>query len=437
MGTFKDLGMWDITLPTSYWLRFDQPGSYTLYAWSDRAQSGSQLKPGVQNGPSARVPLVSDKITITIDPLTPEQEQQTLAEAKTKLATSADRAEGAVELNALQTPLAREALRSLLNDKDGSGASNAAAMGLMEAPDPREEAKALLEDVSKGRLSVCVTMEWTYSWMERYDLPWGSPGEFEQEHKAAFQRIIDAGLKATGGSGSAYVQSLWTQYKSNLLDPKAATYRAALAAHQLELSQENKDEVLRSWFFELRESRRVHPPGYSPTPDWVPRMGGEDFLPLVREALAMELPAASSPPTKEEKRARYERQQNKNFALIILANVKPDEARPQIVKDIESDDSSLLSGSFPLWGDSDIVPTLPVVPMPELDSVLRKRLGAPNPYLVPLMGVIDRYGSPNLVPDVLRVYTPEEGRRDSTVRDELIRYLQRSDPSKVDGISYQ
>jgi len=437
MGTFKDLGTWDITLPTSYWLRFDQPGTYTLYAWSDRAQAGSQPKPGVQNGPSARVPLVSDKITITIDPLTPEQERQTLAEAKAKLATSADRAEGAVELNALQTSSAREALRPLLNDKDGSGASNAAAMGLMEAPDPRAEAKTLLTDVSEGRLSVCVTMEWTYSWMERYDLPWGTSEEFEQEHKAAFQRIMDAGLKATGGIGPAYVQSLWTQYKSNLLDPKAATYRAALAAHQLELSQENKDEVLRSWFFELRENRRIHPPGYSPTPDWVPRLGGEDFLPLVREALATALPATSSSPTKEEKRARYERQQIKNFALIILANVKPDEARPLIVKDIESEDSSLISGSFPLWGDSDIVPTLPVVPMPELDSALRERLAAPNPYLVPLMGVIDRYGSPNLVPDVLRVYTPEEGRRDSTVRDALIRYLQRSDPSKVDGVSHQ
>lgn len=112
MGTFKDLGTWDITLPTSYWLRFDQPGTYTLYAWSDRAQAGSQPKPGVQNGPSTRVPLVSDKITITIEPLTPELEQQTLAEAKAKLATSADRAEGAVELNALQTPSAREALAS-------------------------------------------------------------------------------------------------------------------------------------------------------------------------------------------------------------------------------------------------------------------------------------------------------------------------------------
>jgi len=462
MGTFKDLGTWSITLPTAYWLRFDKPGTYTLYVWSDRVQAGDQPKPGVQSQPRTQVPLVSDKITITIDPLTPRQEEQTLAEAKVKLATTADRGEGALELNALQTPSARDVLRPLLNDKDSSGASNVASTGLMEAPDPRAEATLLFADVSQGKLAVNGAIQWAYSWTKIYGMPDGSStvpyaqqtpamqAELANQRLAwsqtltyARQEILDAAEKATGGSGPAYVQTLWTAFMGNRLDPQV---RAAVVAHQLELSQENKDQVLREWFFELRESHRVHPPGYSSVPlNGIPRWGGEDFLPLVREALAVSAPAVPvnltggplPPLTREEKQARYERQQVKDYALIILANLKPDEARPLIVKDIERDDSSLISGSFPLWGDSDIVPTLPVVPMPELDSAIRKRLAVPHPYLVPLMGVIDRYGSPNLLPDVLRDYTPEEGRRDSTVRDALIRYLQRSDPSKVDEVSHQ
>jgi hypothetical protein len=143
------------------------------------------------------------------------------------------------------------------------------------------------------------------------------------------------------------------------------------------------------------------------------------------------------PLTREEKQARYERQQMKDYALVILANLKPDEARPLIIEDIRRPDPQFFFNGFPLWGDSSIVPTLPLDPMPELDSAFREKLAAKNRYLFALMPLIDRYGSTNLVPDVLRVYTPQEGRNNSTVRDALLQYLQRSDPSKVDGISNQ
>jgi hypothetical protein len=462
MGTFKDLGTWSITLPTAYWLRFDKPGTYTLYVWSDRAQAGDQPKPGVQGQSPTHVQLVSDRITITIDPLTPEQEEQTLAEAKVKLATTADRGEGALELNALQTPSARDALRPLLDDKDNSGASNVASTGLMEAPDLRAEATLLFADVSQGKLAVNGAIQWAYSWTKTYGMPDGSSTvpyaqqtpamqeelanqrlAWSQALASARQEILDAAEKATGGSGPAYVQTLWTAFMGNRLDPQA---RAAVVAHQLELSQENKDRVLREWFFELRESHRVHPPGYSSVPmNGIPRWGGEDFLPLVREALAVSSPAVPvnvtggqlPPLTREEKQARYERQQMKDYALVILANLKPDEARPLIIEDIRRPDPQFFFNGFPLWGDSSIVPTLPLDPMPELDSAFREKLAAKNRYLFALMPLIDRYGSTNLVPDVLRVYTPQEGRNNSTVRDALLQYLQRSDPSKVDGISNQ
>jgi hypothetical protein len=346
MGTFKDLGTWSITLPTAYWLRFDKPGTYTLYVWSDRAQAGDQPKPGVQGQSPTHVQLVSDRITITIDPLTPEQEEQTLAEAKVKLATTADRGEGALELNALQTPSARDALRPLLDDKDNSGASNVASTGLMEAPDLRAEATLLFADVSQGKLAVNGAIQWAYSWTKTYGMPDGSSTvpyaqqtpamqeelanqrlAWSQALASARQEILDAAEKATGGSGPAYVQTLWTAFMGNRLDPQA---RAAVVAHQLELSQENKDRVLREWFFELRESHRVHPPGYSSVPmNGIPRWGGEDFLPLVREALAVSSPAVPvnvtggqlPPLTREEKQARYERQQMKDYALVILANL--------------------------------------------------------------------------------------------------------------------
>jgi hypothetical protein len=438
MGQDLELGNWSATLPVVYSLRFDAPGDYFIWAWTNRPQTVLPPKAG-QPQPSIAVALVSDKIAITIESRTAAQEAQVIADAQAKLLSKSDRLQGALELNALQTPTAWRILRTLITDKDQTGASNVASMGLMEAPDPRAEGAELLADVTSGRVPVWIATQWVYSWLERYDMPYGAGDEFEKEHKAAFQRILDAGAKATGGSGPAYVQSLWIAYNSNLLDPTEPARRAALVAHQLELSSQNKETILRNWFFELRDGSGV--PANFPGPR-LPSWGGGDFLPIVDETLAAPLPnpplvSPSSPPlTRKQRQANYDCQELKDYALIILANVRPAEAKPLILADIKRPRPQFFTGSFPLLGDSRLPEVLPVTPMPELDTAFRQKLTTPSPDFASLFWTIDHYGSSALVPDVLRVYSPQAAQNNFIIRDAVRRYLQRCDPAKLNEIAH-
>jgi hypothetical protein len=429
------LGTWSAMLPTVYSLRFDQPGRYELWAWTNRPapQTGAQTtSPFIPHG--AGVALVSDRISITIEPRTADEESTTMTEAQVDLAQPGQAIEGALKLNALQTPAARTILRTLITDRDDSGTSYAASMGLMAAPDPRAEGVALLDDVKHRKVTVGRSMQWLYSWLERGRIGDTSGPDFEKEHNAAFDDILKAAQQASGGSGPAYAETLWVAYQGLLAnDPKWPAARAALAAHQLELSQAHKDEIVRNWFFELRDRAQN-----ASLPSFVPRWPGEDFLPLMREALTK--PPLPFPPgpegsqalPREQRSKNYDRWQLHAYALVILANVKPDEARPIIIADLQRHEQEYFANAFGLFGENGNA--LPVVPMPELDQTFRVKLASKDPVLSQLIWLIAQYGTASLEPNVLAVYTPETYEHDTTTRSALVRYLKRCDPSKADAL---
>jgi hypothetical protein len=167
MGNFQDLGKWTIALPVNQWLRFDKPGVYTLYAWSNRVQKGPKQHPPGLAHRDAGIPLVSDKVEITIDPLSSEMEQQIIAQAKTDIARGGGLAAPALaRLRYLQTPAARAELIPLLADRN---LAFDAAMGLCAAPDPGSEAPEILTAVGQGQLPLRGDITSFYSRLKMYD----------------------------------------------------------------------------------------------------------------------------------------------------------------------------------------------------------------------------------------------------------------------------
>jgi hypothetical protein len=120
LGSYKALGSWSITLAANQWLRFDEPGTYQIYAWSSRPQPGTAdyarpSPPGPQ--------VVSQIVSIEITPLEPARERQMLSEALAALDRPSDEGQRARDiLRYLQTPDARSALRALLAKEEASDA---------------------------------------------------------------------------------------------------------------------------------------------------------------------------------------------------------------------------------------------------------------------------------------------------------------------------
>jgi hypothetical protein len=430
-----DLGTWSDDVCTLTSLRFDHPGRYTIWAWTDRPQIGKASKPGLPGTYGASVDLVSDKITIIIEPRSAEEEAQILAEAQGKLKQPATCRLGALELSALQTPASHAILRTLISDSDQTGVSSIAELGLMESPNPQAEGAALLDDVAHGKVVVGRSMQWVYSWLERGESTNIGGPAFEKEHTAASDRILQAGQKATGGSGPIYVETLWVDYSGRFpQDPKWPAARAALVAHQLELQQAHKDSILQMWSQDLRFHQH----------DFAPEWEGDDLLPLVREALAIQV----DPPDfydkphsgkwtaqqQSEFQRYYEKRTIRDDGLIILANVKPAEARPIILTDLQRPEPQIFNNGFALFGSA--TDAIPVMPMPELDNMFRTKLAAKESYQVEVFWLIDHFGSPAIEKDVLAAYNPEQAKDYPELRETLVRYLKRCDPSKVEQIEH-
>ncbi len=129
-GQHKDLGIASMTLAVNQWLRFDHPGTYTISAITTNVR---------QSNPAMKLigPIVSNKITVTITPLPPDEEKRIIADSMQKIEAGYDREDSPMssaernEDNAhekayaaepaiatwryLQTPAARAALRSRLD----------------------------------------------------------------------------------------------------------------------------------------------------------------------------------------------------------------------------------------------------------------------------------------------------------------------------------
>ena len=387
LGNYKELGNWSITLPANQWLRFDKPGVYTLFAWSNRVQKGE-----IAHSPerAVLVPLVSDKVQITIDPLPPDAEKQIIAQAREKIASGGKPAGEAIEqLRYLGTPAAGAELIPLLSNE---ATAFDAILGLCAAPDPGAEAGTILAAVRQGKLPLQGEVVFLYSSLNAYDLLMkfvaaqpDSPEarQLAQEITPAMNQARDeitaAALSASGGKGPAYIQALLTKFQENNRDPAA---RAALVQHQLELSVEQAISLLEGW----------------------DNLGGEDFLPLARKM-------AGAPTFSVA-------------ALGALVKSKPDEARALLIADASRPKSGFFSSSNGSFGMGRL--HLPPAPIPELDSVLRGRL-AINVNAETLF-YLDELGSVALLPDAIAVYQAHEGKWACEIERRFLQYWLRCDP---------
>jgi len=390
MGNFQDLGTWTITLAANQWLRFDKPGVYTLYAWSNRVKKGNHLAVK-QSFDADAVPLVSDQVQITIDPLPPETEKHIIDTAQGMIDGSGNMsASDMAQLRYLGTPAARaELIPFLANEPTAFDAS----MGLCASPDPTAEAANILAAVSAGKLPLRGDVSFTYPRLKTHDLfanflaAKPSPQDaqqFGQQLAAALKQAQDeitaAALKASGGKGDAYIQVLLTKFQQNSSDP---AIRADLVQHQLELSEQQADGLLEGW-------------GY---------LGGEDFLPLARKM--------AGDPTYNL------------AAFMALVKAKPDEARVLMAADARLPKSKIFTnnrGSF----QYDRVHLAPS-PTPELDAVLRARL-ASDIDLESTFFYVDEFGTPALLPDVIARYQPHEGKWACELQKFALRFWIRCDP---------
>jgi len=196
-------------------------------------------------------------------------------------------------------------------------------------------------------------------------------------------RIYTATAAPGGLTKEEVIQNAWSLFIRNTNNP---VDRAEIVDHQLELSREQEDFLFTFW----------------------DDMGGKDFLPLVRRAAAVP--------------------EGNGKALAILEGIDPEAARPLILEDIGREKSLYIherqDSGFAL------VPwlSMPRAPMPELDALFRARLKDPASDPSLLLPLIERYGTPGLLPDVIAFYRPRAGNWECEVENDVLKFWIRSDP---------
>lgn len=396
------LGRYSLKLPANDTLRFDKPGVYTLYAHSHVTEGSSFTN-------RSGADLVSDETRITILPLTAEQEKATISGALRKIGESdsldnSSVRDGIAELNCLQTPAARDELIALLARPE---LSRLARTGLLSAPDPSGEAQRILSAVQAGKLVLDVNGAELYGELKSSSLIRGSSprdlpeqeaqkrfDELWNERDAAKQEILAAAIQAPRDHGPAYIEALWAAFQDAAIhknpgekDRDGGKARTAMAAHQLEFPAKHVQQLLDAW---------TH---------W----GSADFLPLIRRE--------AGPPA------------NNFIALIALAGLQPDEARPRIIKELGLPDSRLFQGYYPA---STLLCALPPMPLPQFNSLFRAKLAEAKGDAFPIIPVIGCFGSPALLPDVVESYQKygrdPRCRWDDAILHSLFLYWLHSDP---------
>jgi len=385
LGNIQDLGEWKITIPANQWLRFDQPGTYSLRAFSDRVKKGDRFEQS--NSPESRVSLVSNAVNITISALDPMQESHIIAESQAGISEGGKAAESAVTaLRYLDTPASRSLLLPLI----GSPQPFDALMGLYASANPSVEAASLLDAVRSGKLKFGPNIPQAYATLKTAGLrifPVPTTREeqealgkrFQSDFTAASEEITEAGKTATGGTGPDYNQALLTTL---FQDPvKRPQIRSELVKVQLDLTLEQADKILRNWT----------------------DFGGDEFLPLVRKFVA--------DPTYSPD------------ALKALALLKPEEARPLIIEDLQRERPLYLVPKASSQIANAPLLTLPEEPIPELTVFFRDQLKVEHPNNLDLLtDSIARYGTPDLLPDVIKFYLPREGQWACSIQADVLKF---------------
>ncbi len=391
LGNFQNLGEWKITLPANQWLRFPNPGTFTLRAYSSRVRKGEESEPRADE--KDRVDLVSDPVTITLSALDPSEEQRIIGQAVAQLADDRKEAdEAATTLRYLDTPASRAALLPALSGP----LAFPAMMALYAAPNPAEEAPKILEAIRSGEIKFDPGLVQIYATLETADFRFNPlpktreeqealGKKFQDAYRAASEEITAVATAATGGEGSDFYQTLITTL---FQDPaKRLQARDELVKVQLDLTPEQGDTLLDNW----------------------KQFGGEEFQPLVRKLVA----APFFNPD----------------ALQALAQLEPEEARPLIIEDLQRRPPRYLIPKATSRIANAPLLTLPVKPITELETYFREQLKAESPDdLSLLMAAIARYGGPGLLPDVINFYTPKEGRWACAIQEDALIFWLRQDP---------
>jgi hypothetical protein len=395
-GTIVNLGQWSMTIAANQWLRFDHPGVYAIFAWSERVQTGAYRDFRDLSG-GDQVQLVSNRITVTIDPITPQEEHAVIEEAHKIISrpkeasfmpgrTPPDVTEALHRLCCLQTAAARNELFSFLSEGNND-TGRLAALGILGAPDPKAVAPALLAAVEKGEPVLNEYAVQVYAALKTYDFPGGGffgqtfpITPFTQAVEDAKNEITKAAEKASGEEGPTYIGALWAAFQQKPQDPAT---RAALAQHQLEMSADQRKQLISMWQLEVWGDGQPQDPAMIESSKQF-RQGGLDFLPVLRQT-------ASAPD--------YD-----PYALAILCKLEPIVARPLVIQDIKRDHSLYLTKPKMHFGAPMGLDTLPDQPIPELTETFHQRLLQKYTDSFFLLPLIDRYGTPDLLPGVEHFY---------------------------------
>ncbi len=390
LGNFSELGKWEFTLPANQWLRFERPGTYEIFAHSVRVKPGDELAEYQRD--LKPVPLVSDKVTVQIVPLSAEKEAEVVGRAARDLDGGEETVQRATQtLRYLDTTRARAALLPLL----GSAQTYSVVMAFAAAADPQAEADVIYDAVAGGRHKLNRETVDLYVNLKTASIPpfdlMTSRQEAGREHAG---RITQAAANAAGHKGVDYNQTWLVALQR---DPgKENGARVELLKVQDELTPEQAEAFLQGW------------------DAW----GGEDFLPLVRKAV--QAPGFSF------------------TALRILSKLRPEEARPCVIEDIQREKPRYLRpNAVPRLANEPLL-ALPAGPIPELEPFFRKALAATKDEedLNLILPAIDRYGTAALLPEVISVYQPNEGQWACELQNAALRFWIRMDrPAGLDALA--
>ncbi len=423
---------WVSNLAANFALRFDKAGTYTFYVVLQGMEPGSDKGP---DGKPIHPPVpVTDPIRITIEPRrSPPEEQAIIDEAKKTLADAPatgfidnnDPGFDAIErLRFLETPAAADALLPYIGTKYGGEA----VLGIYARPDYAAIAAKILAGVKAGSLPISDRLLYLYRDLKTGGdfLSFGNPDGHSLE-EAARAELLSAAAQATATpeKGKVNFENLVSLF---LIRPDDAAARTLLVKNQLDLPQKQIDDLLHKEDSpSLDERARGTDNEFMPTDPFdmrhfskIPEKGSivsPEFLPLLRELV------------KPEKHDAY--------ALAALAVLVPEEARPIIIEDLKRRHPIYVPAQGRMYfSPADALfahRTLPKGELPELDPILREKLAPPTPIseddLDAVMVLIERYATKALLPDVIRVYQPKEGRCQCELQTAALRYWIRCDPA--------
>jgi hypothetical protein len=424
IGNYTRLGSWSITLPVNQWLRFDRPGTYTLVASASRVHPGRYDNPPDLQNPE--VPLVSNRLAITIDPLTPARETALLDHARAVLAKPDPsymahvfpKPEVIAELERLSYMRTPAAIRILLPylSEGNNDAGRRVAFALAGSIDPKAEAAVLLDGVKRGQPLLNQYGVMLYQALKLYDgtsrtmgLGWVMYGPDHKplpppkDQAEAYREIIAAGKS---GPPVAVASACWADFQNHPKDPAA---RAALVAHRAGLTVDERNALVEQWQGELNPGQdsfgQQSPPMSADDPF---HYGGSDLLPILRQAVVEDT--------------------NPN-ALEVYCQMAPDEARSIVIADIERPQSVFLTKPNTVYGWPLGLNALPDKPIPELTATFRAKLADPETDSQMLLPLIDRYGTAELLPDLIRFYQPKIGTCACFTENACLRFWIKCDPA--------